>query len=261
MLNGARQEYRPAMILREMRPYLEPRDEAEGVAVQHALARAMGAVPPGGFKIGATTVRMQQYLGVPGPIGGFMPARGLHASAAVLPWDQFRNVGVDCEIGVRLAADLPAGPCDPAAASAAVGELFAAIEIVENRYGTAKAGEPGWAGIPLLIADQMYHAGAVLGTPAPGWRSLDLAALPGRIAIDGAVVGEGVGAELLGHPMAALAWLAGSAVAAAFGGLRAGQVVMLGSVTPPIWLDRPCSVGVAFAGLEAVTLRLTAPES
>jgi 2-keto-4-pentenoate hydratase len=49
--------------------------------------------------------------------------------------------------------------------------------------------------------------------------------------------------------MNCLAWLAASAVAAAFGGLRAGQVVMLGSVTPPIWLDGPARVRVAFDGM------------
>ena len=50
----------------------------------------------------------------------------------------------------------------------------------------------------------------------------------------------------MGHPLNCLAWLAGSSVAAAFGGLKAGQVVMLGSVTPPIWLTGPASVTVDF---------------
>jgi 2-keto-4-pentenoate hydratase len=36
--------------------------------------------------------------------------------------------------------------------------------------------------------------------------------------------------------------------------LKAGQVVWLGSVTPPIWLDGPCSVRVAYSDLGEVTL-------
>jgi len=52
-----------------------------------------------------------------------------------------------------------------------------------------------------------------------------------------------------------LAWLAGSGAAEAFGGLMAGQVVWLGSVTPPIWLDGPCEVVVVFDGLGRVDLR------
>ncbi len=238
-------------------PSIAPRNEAEGIAVQLALAEGMGEAVPGGFKIGATARRMQDYLGLAGPAGGFMPRLGLHASGAVLPWEEFRAAGVECEIGVRLAADLPPRPHDRATASAAVGELFAAIEIVENRYGKPPAGDLALLGTPTLIADQVYHAAAVTGAAAPDRAALDLPRLGGRILVDGAIRGEGLGADLLGHPMAALAWLAGSALAAAFGGLRAGQVIMLGSVTPPIWLDGPCAVTVEFDHLEPVTLRLT----
>ena len=56
--------------------------------------------------------------------------------------------------------------------------------------------------------------------------------------------------------LAALAWLANSSVAKAFGGLKAGQAVMLGSVTPPVWLDAPASVLVDFSPLPPVQLRL-----
>jgi 2-keto-4-pentenoate hydratase len=36
--------------------------------------------------------------------------------------------------------------------------------------------------------------------------------------------------------------------------LKAGQVVWLGSVTPPIWLDGPCSVRVVYSDLGEVSL-------
>jgi 2-keto-4-pentenoate hydratase len=81
---------------------------------------------------------------------------------------------------------------------------------------------------------------------------LDLGALRGRISVDGVVRDQGVSSDLMGHPFACLAWLASSEVAAAFGGLRAGQVVMLGSVTPPVWLDAPGEVVVKFEGLAPV---------
>ena len=46
-------------------------------------------------------------------------------------------------------------------------------------------------------------------------------------------------------------------MAEAFGGLKAGQVVMLGSVTPPVWLTGPATVTVEFAPLPPVQLRLS----
>lgn len=250
----ARRTGRPAGPLP---PDLAPRDEAEGNALQFAYARLVGAVPPAGFKIGATTRRMQEYLGLSRPAVGFMAAAGLHASPAALPFAGFRGVGVECEIGVRLAFDIPHGNHGVDAVGAAVGEVFAAIEIVENRYGPPPAGDLKAVGTATLIADQVYHAGAVLGAPAAGWRRLDLAAIAGRITVDGRERGAGHGADLLGHPLQALAWLAGSNAAGVFGGLRAGQVMMLGSVTPPIWLDGPCEVQVTFDGLGTVTVNLT----
>ena len=218
-----------------------PADVAAGYAVQREVAQALGAVPPAGFKIGATTRQMQAYLGLAGPAAGFVQAANLQAETGAFRFAELIAPGVECEVGLRLGADLPAGPCTRAEAAAAVAEVFAAIEIVEKRYN-----DLGALGTPTLIADQVFHRAGVLGAPAGGWRAADLGAIRGRISVDGALRGEGVGADLLGHPFEALAWLAGSPAAAQFGGLKAGQVVFLGSVTPPIWLDGPCRVAVEF---------------
>ncbi len=228
-----------------------PRTEQEGAAAQLALARLMGADPPAGFKIGATGKRMQAYLGLSGPAAGFIPAAALYASGATVRFADFVNPGVECEVAVRLARDLPPGPCTRAEAEAAVGELMAGIEIVENRYHDLTE-----LGTPTMIADQVFHAAAVIGATVHDWRNLDVAALAGRMSLDGAVREEGVAADLLGHPMNCLAWLTGSEVAAVFGGLKAGQTIMLGSVTPPVWLDAPARVTVEFPPLPAVSVTL-----
>jgi len=229
-----------------------PADVAQGYAVQRESAQAQGAVPPAGFKIGATTKRMQEYLGLPHPAAGFAPKASLNAGGLSVPFSQFLGVGVECEVGVRLGADLPFGPTSRAAAQAAVAEVFPAIEIVEKRYGDLAA-----LGTPTLIADQVFHASGVLGAPAANWRALDLGSMRGEIFVNGTSRGAGHGRDLLGHPFEALAWLAGSGAAEAFSGLRAGQVVWLGSVTPPIWLEGPCEVIVAFEGLGQVSVRFT----
>lgn len=238
-------------------PTIAPRTIAEGVAVQVAIARKKGAVPPGGFKIGATGSRMQAFLGLPGPAAAFMRREDIFASGSEEPFAKFHNVQVECELAVRLGSDLPPGPCTPEQAKAAVSTLSAAIEIVENRYGPPPIGDLKALGTPTLIADQVYHAACVIGPAAGDWRDHDLAALGGRLSLDGVVRDQGISADLLGHPMRALAWLAGSETAAGFGGLRAGQVVMLGSVTPSVVIEGPCSVRVEFDHLPACTFRFT----
>jgi 2-keto-4-pentenoate hydratase len=242
---------RARVVMAPLPDEFAPRDEVEGAAAQLSFARRLGAVPPAGFKIGATAKVMQEHLGLHHPAAGFMQADGVHGSGATLGFAGLVAPGVECELAIRLAHDLPPGPCEPARAADAVGALFAAIEVVERRYTDLAA-----FGAPSLTADQFFHAAAVLGTPCATWRDADLGAIAGHITVDGEERARGLGGDLLGHPLNALAWLASSAVAATFGGLRAGQVVMLGSVTPPIWLAGPGEVRVVFDGLETVTVTL-----
>jgi 2-keto-4-pentenoate hydratase len=228
-----------------------PSTVTEGALAQVALAGMVGASSPAGFKIGATGKRMQEYLGLSGPAAGFMQSGNVYRETADLRFASFIKPGVECEVAVRLSRDLPPGVYGIEDVAGAVGEVLAGVEIVENRYDDLST-----LGTATLIADQVYHCAAVVGAASSDWRSLDLAALRGRISVDGIVRDQGVSSDLMGHPFACLAWLAGSDVVAAFGGLKAGQVVMLGSVTPPVWLDAPCVVEVAFDGLGRVGVRL-----
>jgi len=231
---------------------IAPVTEADGAAAQVALARLVGAVPCAGFKIGATGKRMQEYLGLDGPLAGFMEAVNVFRGDGSVRFADCIKPGVECEVAVRLAHDLPPGSYTKETVAAAVGEFVAGIEIVENRYDDLQA-----LGTPTLLADQVYHVAAVVGEQGGVDRhGLKIDALRGRILIDGVERDAGVTSDLMGHPFACLAFLASSSVAAAFGGLRAGQCVMLGSVTPPIWLDAPAHVTVEFEGLPTVTARL-----
>ena len=228
-----------------------PSTVAEGAATQMALAGLVGASAPAGFKIGATGRRMQAYLGLSGPAAGFMEAGNVFRRSADLRFASFIKPGVECEVAVRLSRDLLPGSYALEDVADAVAEVIAGVEIVENRYDDLRS-----LGTPTLIADQVYHCAAVVGVGGADWRGLDIGALRGRISVDGVVRDQGVSSDLMGHPFACLAWLAGSEVAAAFGGLKAGQTVMLGSVTPPVWLDAPGEVVVEFEGLPSVRVGL-----
>lgn len=237
---------------------LAPVSEREAYAVQVALAAMAEAMPPAGFKVGATAATMQAYLGVSSPAAGFMAAENLKPDGFSSPWAGWLSPGTECEIALRLGADIPFTGTAPSReeAAAAVGSVLPAIEIVENRYTDMKA-----VGTPTLIADQFFHAGAVLG-PETRFDPAALAAgalraIAGGMRIDGALFGEGRGADLLGDPLDVLRWLAASGAAEAFGGLKAGQVILCGSVTPPAWLAGPGLVEVAFAGLGGVSVRFT----
>jgi 2-keto-4-pentenoate hydratase len=58
----------------------------------------------------------------------------------------------------------------------------------------------------------------------------------GRATKDGVAIGEGHGRDILGHPFNSVAWLA-TQLASTGAGLKAGQVVMTGSVMKTIFPD------------------------
>src|SRR5205807_5175240 len=111
---------------------IRPGDLAEAYAMQEQLqtlfAADRGAVA--GYKIAITTPVMQRLMGIDHPCGGAIFARMTHASPARLRRADYVNVAVECEIAVRLAADLPAGRVhDRSSVADAVDACMAAIEI------------------------------------------------------------------------------------------------------------------------------------
>ena len=225
-----------------------PADEAAAYAVQEALhdrltAEGWGALA--GHKIGCTTPVMQRFLSIARPCAGGVFAPTVQHERGVFRHADYLHVGVECEIAVRLAQDLPpeGAPYDRASVAAAVGACMAAIEVVDDRYTDYRSLDA-----PTPLADDFFNAGCVLGAPLEAWRELDLVALRGRMTINGVEVGTGTGGDILGHPLAALAWLA-NARAARGRYLEAGEFVLLGSVVETRWVTAGDLVEVEIEGL------------
>jgi len=237
-------------------PDLIPADETEAYAVQAALHDALTAAGEGpwaGHKISCTTRVMQDYLGIRNPsAGGVLAAEILASPARVAPRGATR-LGVECEVAVRLARDLPGGACTVDDAAAAVGACMASIELVEDRYVDYPALDA-----PTLIADDFFGAGLVLGPEHAGLDPRALADATATMEIDGIEVGAGRGADILGDPLVALAWLA-DALAARGAGLRAGEVVTLGSLVATHWVEPGMRIRVANDPLGEVVLEVADP--
>lgn len=233
-----------------------PSSEAVAYQVQGRLHEMLEAKGQGGFvahKIGCTTDIMQRYLGIPNPCAGGIFSPTLHHENGQFRHGDFCHVGVECEIAVLLGDDLvqAALPYDRETVATAVDACMAAIEIVDDRYVDFSKLDT-----PTLIADDFFNAGAVLGPRIQDWRHLDLAGLKGRMSINGKVFGPGLGADILGHPLNALAWLA-NALNARGRFLRSGEIVLLGSVVQTHWLDAGDMVEVEIENLGKVRANFT----
>ncbi|HEX7053981.1 MAG TPA: fumarylacetoacetate hydrolase family protein [Burkholderiales bacterium] len=220
----ARERFRP------LPAPLAPRTAEDAYAIQDAYvalrAHRLGAIA--GYKVALSSREMQRFVGVDSPQAGVMLESTLHTSPARVRAADYVRLIVEFEIAVQLAVDLPAAdaPFSRSRVAASVRAVMPAIELADDR----NADYAELARHPFeLIADNAWSEGAVLGRPVTDWKHLDLAALRGVATINGDVVGEGVGAAAMGHPLDAVAWVANH-LAAHSRGLVFRDVVITGSM-------------------------------
>lgn len=198
---------------------------AEGYRIQGLMVKALG-IAPGGWKIGCTSAAARKILKARGPFAGPVIGTRIFNDGTVLPASGYPTCGLEGEFAFRLGRALPPRkrPYARGEVLAAIDTLHPAIEIIAPRFAD-------WNKVPLacVVADLAADAALILGKPIARWRSLDLAKQPVRMLIDGNVAGEGTGADVMGHPIEALRWLAN--FLRSRGGLAAGDVVTTGTCT------------------------------
>ena len=230
----------------------QPADLAEAYRLQadyHALCAEAGMGTVAGYKIGCTTEVMQQYLGIPHPCAGGVLSSTVFQGNGLFPFKKHCKVGVECEIAVRLGADIRPGgaPHTTESVSAAVDACMASIEVVDDRYEDFSKFRVG-----TLVMDDFFDAGCVLGEPVTHWRGIDLTKERGRLIINDIEVSSGLGSDILGDPLNALVWLANHRASMGLD-IRAGQFVTLGSVVKTVWLEANDWVKIEFENLGSAT--------
>ena len=232
------QHWQQSTRLHELPAHCRPDSRAEAYAIQAELAKQSGQSIVG-WKIAATSKAGQQHIQVDGPIAGcLLSARALEGGARISLVGNNMKVA-EAEFAFRMGAALPkrATAYSVPEVLAAVATLHPAIEVPDSRYADFTR-----VGAPQLIADAACACWFALG-PATriDWRAVDLARHGVTGYRNGAVAGEGSGANVLGDPRAALTWIANELCT--YGeGLRAGEVVITGTCLTPV----PVAAGDGF---------------
>lgn len=173
-----------------------------------------------GRKIGLTSVAMQRQLGVDNPDFGFFTDAMVYRGTDPIPTARFIAPKVEPELGFRLSRDLPANPSLDEVA-AAIDAVYLAVEIIDSRVRD-------WD-ITLVdtVADNASCGAVILSDPVD--IPLDqLTAVTATMSVNGAVAGHGTGADVMGHPLEPLRWLAG-VLATRSVPLKAGEIILTGS--------------------------------
>ena len=202
-----------------------------------------------GWKVAQTSAETRRQFGFSEPIFGCLMEEGLRRSGHAYGRDELIRPGCEPEVCVRLGAPL-SGEVDAVSARSAIDALHPAFEIIEVRGDIA--GQKA-----LAIADNVAQKGVVLGHPVPLADVLDLAAMECRVVFNGREVARGWGDAVLGDPVNSVVWLAKKL--ARFGlALRAGDLVMTGSITRMLPLSPGDWARAEFAGIGAVEVSVAA---
>lgn len=222
--------------------------EADSYKVQFAVHDRLtgnGQDRIAGWKVALTLPTQYQPLKLSGPVFAGIYQSGVRPSGAVFEKGWPIKAGIECEMVARMAKDVTAGntPYTTDTIKPFVANLYCGAEVVENRYSdVSKVSGPG------RIADDVLQAACIIGTEIKDWQMLDFAGLKGRSEFEGREIGAGPGSNVMGGAMISLAWLANTLLAHDKY-LQAGDVILTGSVHPPVFLPGPGVAKTEFIGL------------
>jgi 2-keto-4-pentenoate hydratase len=196
-----------------------------------------------GWKVGLTARAMQEQQRVHEPVFGFLLESGHRESGAAFAFAELIGPGFENELCIAMGETLTGPGVTLEQARGAIAAVAPALEIVERRGDFT-------ADLHLALADNAQQKAFVTGPErTPG--DLDLAAVTVDVLVNGAHQERARGSEVLGTPVASIAWLANK-LAEFDRSLEAGMRVMSGSFTRQYGLAPGDRVESRFAPVGAV---------
>ncbi len=212
-----------------MKPWDDPRI-ARGMAAQLEKRRARIAAGerPLGWKVGLGAPATMERLDIKGPAVGYLMQRALLLSGGAVSFSGWTKPAAECEIAVRMMRDVPGGATADAAA-AAVKEIFPAIELADFNP------PPTRENLDAVLADDIYQRHVILaGVTRPG---ASVAGLTSRLIRRGAEAASTTDPEALTGKLPDIVAHVANTLAAYGEKLTAGDVIITGSITPPLQLE------------------------
>ena len=229
-----------------------PSSVSEAYRIQESLI-VVGGWGTVGWKVGATNEKARTLLGLSEPFSGRLLNHTCFATGSGLSLAGGRSALVEGEIAFRLGTRLVASeaPFDRTRVSSAIISLIPAIEVVSPRFAEGLD-----AGGLATIADNGAHGAFITGVERQRWDAEILTDEAVSLTINGEIEAEGTPANVLGHPLDSLVWLANHA-AARGEDLVPGEIVTTGSCFGLTWAGPGDRVSVHFATFGTVSVDFT----
>jgi 2-keto-4-pentenoate hydratase len=174
-----------------------------------------------GWKLGFGAPAWLEKFDLAGPLVGFLPEGNRRDTGAVFSCDGWRKPVAEPEIAVYLGEDVD----DPSRVAGSISGIGAAIELADVDPPPEDIGE--------VLAGNIYHRAVVLGDDRRPWGG-GIAGMRARVTSSGSGIADTDDLETLTGALVPILEHVAGLLLAAGERLGAGEVVIAGSVIPPI---------------------------
>lgn len=211
-----------------MNPWDDPRVSA---GLEHQIALRRTVLGSGsrsvGWKVGFGAPASLELMQITAPLMGFLTDATVFGSGEAVDSSGYQRGVVEFEVAVYVAHDLGPGASDDEA-RAAIAAVGASIEVANINLPVGPDEVEG------IVAGNIFHTAVVFGQPDLSRVGLDISDLHARILVDGDEVAATAELEAITGPYPTVVRTVADTLAANGLMLSAGDVIITGSVIPPI---------------------------
>ncbi|TVR11158.1 MAG: hypothetical protein EA385_01885 [Salinarimonadaceae bacterium] len=219
--------------------------------LQSGLMRRLAAAgdPLVGYKASLTNLAMQKARGTGGPVAGGLLASCLRDDDSAIAFVPGARNAVEAEVAILLGADIDGPNVTALDVRRATAALLPAIEVAVGAPGNVDRSSQ------MAIATQKTTGAVILGGPGRSPDGIDLRVEGAVITVNGEYKATATAVEVMGDPYRAGAFIANQMLATG-DKLRAGMILMTGSITLAVNVVAGDNVRVDFTRLGSVNIRM-----
>jgi 2-keto-4-pentenoate hydratase len=221
---------------------------ARGLAAQLALKRSKLAAGARciGWKVGFGAPAAMAKLGIAAPLTGFLTDRGRLDSGATIDLAGWNKPVAEPEIAVHMKSDLPGG-IERDAAVAAIAGIGPAIELADVDRPPDE--------VEAILAGNIYQRHVVLGRCDTTRAGGNLDGLLACIERNGGEIARTADLQALTGELIDIVRHVATTLAACGERLRAGEIIIAGSIVPPLWIEPGEEIVYTLEPVDTVSVR------
>lgn len=200
----------------------------------------------GGHKIGLTSKAMQYATGITEPDFGIIFKDMILENGSTVQWKQYSHPRIEVELAFLLKEDISGPDATIFDVLRATEYVVPALEILDSRI------EMEGRTIVDTISDNAAMGALVVGGTPVKPDALDLRWVSALLYKNQTIEETGVAAGVLNHPAQGVSWLANK-IAPHGDTLKAGELILAGSFTRPMWVNEGDTVFADYGKLGTIT--------